>query len=171
MCVCMWVAQSCLTLCDPMDCSPPGSFVHGTLQARILEWVAISFSLSMYVDCNLQVIMQLSDLNLTAKGWQVLRVTFIRDRPCTRHSAKCFSHIHPVKHHFHYIDKVTVTKAYHTMLPCKSWSCLSERRKWRQMTCLRWHSQQVAEPGLKHHRSWGSIPYSFSCQTGATSQN
>ena len=32
--------QSCLTLCDPMDCSPPGSFVHGILQARILEWVA-----------------------------------------------------------------------------------------------------------------------------------
>ena len=33
-------AQSCLTLCDPMDCSPPGSSVHGVLQARILEWVA-----------------------------------------------------------------------------------------------------------------------------------
>ena len=37
------VAQSCPTLCDPMDCSPPGSWVHGILQARILEWVAISF--------------------------------------------------------------------------------------------------------------------------------
>ena len=36
--------QSSLTLCDPMDCSPPGSSVHGILQARILEWVAISFS-------------------------------------------------------------------------------------------------------------------------------
>ena len=36
--------QSCLTLCDPMDSSPPGSSVHGILQARILEWVAISFS-------------------------------------------------------------------------------------------------------------------------------
>ena len=35
------VAQSCLTLCNPMDCSPPGSFVHGILQAGILEWVAI----------------------------------------------------------------------------------------------------------------------------------
>ena len=34
--------QLCLTLRDPMDCSPPGSSVHGTLQARILEWVAIS---------------------------------------------------------------------------------------------------------------------------------
>ena len=34
------VAQSCPTLCDPMDCSPPGSSVHEVLQARILEWVA-----------------------------------------------------------------------------------------------------------------------------------
>ena len=34
------VAPSCLTLCVPMDCSPPGSFVHGILQARILEWLA-----------------------------------------------------------------------------------------------------------------------------------
>ena len=34
----------CPTLCDPMDCSPPGSFVHGLLQARILEWVAIVLS-------------------------------------------------------------------------------------------------------------------------------
>ena len=33
-------AQSCPTLCDPIDCSPPGSSVHGTLQARILEWIA-----------------------------------------------------------------------------------------------------------------------------------
>ena len=38
------VAQSCLSLCDPMDYSPTGSSVHGILQARILEWVAISFS-------------------------------------------------------------------------------------------------------------------------------
>ena len=38
------VAQSCLTLCNPMECSLPGSSVHGILQARILEWVAIPFS-------------------------------------------------------------------------------------------------------------------------------
>ena len=38
------VAQSCLTLCNPVDCSPLGSSVHGILQARILEWVAIPFS-------------------------------------------------------------------------------------------------------------------------------
>ena len=38
------VAQSCPTLCDPMDCSLPDSSVHGIIQSRILEWVAISFS-------------------------------------------------------------------------------------------------------------------------------
>ena len=52
-CVCVHVCactraclinQWCLTLCDPMDCSPVGSSLHGILQARILEWVAISFS-------------------------------------------------------------------------------------------------------------------------------
>ena len=38
------VAQSCLTLCDPMNFSLPGSPIHGIFQARILEWVAFSFS-------------------------------------------------------------------------------------------------------------------------------
>ena len=42
-CVCV-CAQSCLTLCNTMDCGPPGSSVHGTLQAITLEWVAISYS-------------------------------------------------------------------------------------------------------------------------------
>ena len=44
MTVCVLVAQSCPTLCDPMDCNPPGSSVHEIFQARVLEWVAISFS-------------------------------------------------------------------------------------------------------------------------------
>ena len=43
--LCVLVTQSCLTLCDPMDHSPPpGSSVHGVNQARILKWVAIPFS-------------------------------------------------------------------------------------------------------------------------------
>ena len=37
-------AQSCLALCNPMDCNPPGSSVHGIFQARIVEWLAIPFS-------------------------------------------------------------------------------------------------------------------------------
>ena len=48
MCMCVFVvhlvAQSCPTLCDPIDCSTTGSSVHGILQARILEWAAMPFS-------------------------------------------------------------------------------------------------------------------------------
>ena len=42
--MCVLVTQSCLTLCNPMDYSLPGSSVHGILQTTILEWVAIPFS-------------------------------------------------------------------------------------------------------------------------------
>ena len=41
------VAQSCPILSDPMDCSPPGSSIHGIFQARVLEWGAIAFSLTL----------------------------------------------------------------------------------------------------------------------------
>ena len=43
------VAQSCPTLSDPMDCSPPGSSIHGIFQARVLEWGAIAFSGRIYL--------------------------------------------------------------------------------------------------------------------------
>ena len=43
------VSQSCPTLCDPMDCSPPGSSVYEIRQARILEWVAITFSRGIFL--------------------------------------------------------------------------------------------------------------------------
>ena len=43
-CVCVLVTQSCSTLCKLKDCSPPGSSVHGILQAKVLEWGAIAFS-------------------------------------------------------------------------------------------------------------------------------
>ena len=46
------VAHSCPTLCDPMDCSLPGSSLHGIFQARLLEWVAISFSKEFKVGPN-----------------------------------------------------------------------------------------------------------------------
>ena len=41
------VTQSCLTLSDPMDCSPPGSSIHGIFQARVLEWGTIAFSITI----------------------------------------------------------------------------------------------------------------------------
>ena len=51
-------AQSCPTLSDPMDCSLPGTSVHGIFQARVLEWVAIAFS-----TCHCQALLILSALN------------------------------------------------------------------------------------------------------------
>ena len=53
-CVCAQATQLCPTLCDPMDCSPPGFSVHGISQARIFEWVSISCSrdLSDPMDCS-----------------------------------------------------------------------------------------------------------------------
>ena len=44
----MIVTRPCLILCHPMDCSPPGSSVHGIVQARLVEWVAISFSRGIF---------------------------------------------------------------------------------------------------------------------------
>ena len=46
------VAQSCLTLSDPMDCSLPGSSIDGVFQARVLEWAAIAFSYRIYFISN-----------------------------------------------------------------------------------------------------------------------
>ena len=61
-------AQSCLTLSDPMDCSPPGSSVHGTLQARVLEWGATALS-----------VMKLSLIQFYEKESKVLKII---DLPC-----------------------------------------------------------------------------------------
>ena len=52
-CMCAKSLQLCPTLCDPMDCSPPGSSVHGILQARILEWVAMPSSRDL-PDCGME---------------------------------------------------------------------------------------------------------------------
>ena len=48
------IAQSCPTLCDPMDCSLPGSSVHGIFQARVLDWLAIAFSITEAGRCVIQ---------------------------------------------------------------------------------------------------------------------
>ena len=50
-CHCCLIAQLCLTLCNPMDCSLPGSSAHVIFQARILEWVAISSQYTKYLSC------------------------------------------------------------------------------------------------------------------------
>ena len=72
LCVCVLVAQSCPTLCDPMDCSPPGSFVRGILQARILEWVAISSTMQIH-----SILLQSEGANL-AKGIRSIKVRSVK---------------------------------------------------------------------------------------------
>ena len=57
------VTRSCLTLSDPMDCSLPGSSVHGIFQARVLEWGAIAFS-----DSNVSIV------NITIRGKKIFEV-------------------------------------------------------------------------------------------------
>ena len=48
--------QSCPTQCDPIDSRPPGSSIHGIFQARVLEWVAIAFSVSLHRTVQLQLL-------------------------------------------------------------------------------------------------------------------
>ena len=64
------VTQLCLTLSDPMDCSPPGSSVHGIFQARVLEWVAIAFSKMT----NLDSVLKSRDITLPTKV-HIVKVT------------------------------------------------------------------------------------------------
>ena len=62
------VAQSCPTLSGPMDCSPPGSSVHGILQARVLEWGAIAFSITKQGLCKLMLISDLFQVNVSSRN-------------------------------------------------------------------------------------------------------
>jgi len=68
------VAQSCLTLSDPMDCSPPGSSIHGIFQATVLEWGAIAFSLPTLTDFFFLLLSYMSssyifDINCLSDVW------------------------------------------------------------------------------------------------------
>ena len=65
------VVQSCPTLSDPIDCSPPGSSIHGIFQARVLEWGAIAFSVT-----NLDSILKSRDITLPTKVHLVKAVVF-----------------------------------------------------------------------------------------------
>ena len=65
------VTQSCLTLRDPMDCSLPGSSVHGIFQARVLEWGAVAFSMT-----NLDSIFKSRDISLPTKVRLVKAMVF-----------------------------------------------------------------------------------------------
>ena len=62
------VAQSCLTLSHPMDCSPPGSSIHGIVQAGVLEWGAIAFSANPREMKVINVMLMRGDLRMKIAG-------------------------------------------------------------------------------------------------------
>ena len=74
------VAQSCLTLSDPMDCSLPGSSIHGIFQARVLEWGAIAFSANMGLFLTLENLMKIfCDTVIVSIFWmRTVRLTEIQ---------------------------------------------------------------------------------------------
>ena len=68
------VAQSCPTLRDPMDCSLPGSSVHGIFQARVLEWGAIAFSAVKYNTCYFSESITFYFIEVTSKKTPILDI-------------------------------------------------------------------------------------------------
>ena len=76
------VAQSCPTLSDPMDCSLPGSFIHGIFQARVLEWGAIAFSWNT-VDINKSSLIQSSPPSSLILYFLLKMHTYASDDPWT----------------------------------------------------------------------------------------
>ena len=74
------VAQSGLTLSDPMDCSPPGSSIHGIPQARVLEWVAIAFSFDSKISIIRQDLGKKSYQFIAKFSWPILlkKIFFFR---------------------------------------------------------------------------------------------
>ena len=99
------VVQSCLTLCDPMDCSPPGSSVCGISQARILEWVAVDGHLGVFLkQCHSEhwgacTLLDYGFLQISAQEWIIGSYrssvfSFLRNFPTLLHSGCINLHFH-----------------------------------------------------------------------------
>ena len=114
MCKCAKSLQSYLTLCDPMDGSPPGSSVHELFQARILEWVAISFSwgsspprdwtqvthiagrfFTVWAIREVCMTLKLLQLGLLAEAWYFQFTEYTHTHTCT------YSYMHIYIYHTH----------------------------------------------------------------------
>ena len=135
-------AQSCLTLCDPMDCSPPASSVHGILQARILEWFAISFSrgsswprIQTWVSCIAGRFFIVWATREAVNGWPSLN-------PCSWHNEHQFSNFPISYNHLEMFEKsqcpryITISKWFQCIAkfkdlcgPERNWSSGYKRIK------------------------------------------
>ena len=89
------VAQSCLTLSDPMDCSPPGSSAHGIFQARVLEWGAIAFSdrgyRLLHVECGKWNLRQTLLHLMYLKYWELKYMYIVRFQKWWNRSERKYS--------------------------------------------------------------------------------
>ena len=72
------VAQSCLTLSDPMDCRLPGSSIHGIFRATVLEWGAIAFSLHSLAIIFLVIFFNLLSQNNSLKTYYILHLNIFK---------------------------------------------------------------------------------------------
>ena len=134
-CVCVCVhecrhTQSCLTLCDPMDCGAPGSFAHGIFQARMLEWIVISFSWESfwsrnqtYISCisciSRWVLYQLSHQGSPIRGMCTLFIFLTKDSTLTMVGVKTLIQMAPSMYLLEYVMQWMVIIA-------SLWSCSGE---------------------------------------------
>ena len=130
--VCVLVIQSCLTLCDPMDCSLPGSSVHGTLQARILEWIFLTQgSNSGLLHCR-----------------QILYLLSYQGSPNITSAQNCWKIIHKKRIHIHFVRTPSLPflfyKPYeHQEFP-KNFHCWNASNSGEPRQC--WLAGQAQEP-------------------------
>ena len=136
------VAQSCPTLCDPVDCSPQGSSVHGIFQASILEWVAISFSNAgkwkVKVKPLRHVRLLATPMNCSLPGFSVYRIFQAR---VLEWRALAFSHIYatiPKKQRHYFADKGPSHQSY-GFLSSHVWMWeLGHKESWAQKNWCFW---------------------------------
>ena len=89
------VSQSCLTLCDPMDYNLPGSSIHGIFQARVLEWVAISFSRGSSWPRERTWVSRIAGRRLSHQGSSLLLLLLSRVRLCVTPQTAAHQAPHP----------------------------------------------------------------------------
>ena len=131
-CVCEWVAQSCVTLFDPMDCSLLGSFVHGILQPRILEWGSLSL---------LQGIFPTQGSNPGLPHGRRILYHLSHQGSLLEISLTHFSHIFIIKTLIYYL--CTASSSFHGILQGRilEWVAIpfskgsSQARDWTQVSC------------------------------------
>ena len=122
----VWVAQLYLTLCNRMNCSPPGSSVHKISQARILEWVAISFS--------------------RGSSWpgDQMRVSSFAGRFCTVWATRVAQngnglHLGPLSHGLPSLSSISIEFDQYRAMVCQVWvrSVRQHGIKYKQASCYR----------------------------------